>query len=423
MVKNPIQTVAYIGTLGGLSLLAGFVIARGQILFFPAPGTRVTGLTISEYDAQGSLLVALGLAIVVGAFLIPRLVRGLHSSFLVKLLAVAFAAKMVGAMIRAWTGAYIYGYNDVGRYNRIGEPIAKFIHHMDFDAIAPFLQIGTQFTMFYTGVVYALIGPTLYGGFLVFGFLSFLGSVFFYRAFLIAFPDSQHRFYGLLVFLYPSVLFWSNGIGKDALMALFIGLAALGSAILLRRGQFYGLIPLIIGLAGTATIRPHITGMLVLGMLAAFVLGKATAGYKPLMVKMLILILGIGLVGIFTPKIMAYVGIDDLSVASTVEYYNYRQGTTGELQEGGSAFQAPSISDPFFVPKAFVTVLFRPFPWEANNLGALIQALDGALLVGLMVWRAPSLVKAILSGTYDMLKLTWMLTFGWPPKGKRQQGS
>ena len=388
--------LVYLGLLSSLALLAGYVMARGQIFPFPSPGIHVPGLTISEYDAQGLILVALVLAIGGGFLLIPRMARGLDSKFVLKLLLVALGAHMLGALVRFWTGLTLFGFKDVSRYDRAAEVIGPLLRHLEFSAAAANLAVGTKFTEFYTGVVYAIIGPSIYGGFLVFGFFSFLGSYFFYQAFRVAFPDSQHRFYGILVFLYPSVVYWSNGIGKDALMALFIGLAAYGSALLIKRVQFNGLVFLILGLTGTATVRPHVTAMLVLALMVAFLLRKGSTGGKSLIIQGSILVVGMVLVWSFTQYILNFVGLENLSLEAASEYYDYRQGTTGDLDEGGSGFKAPSFTSPFFVPMSFVTVLFRPFPWEAHNLGALIQAMDGMLLMALMFWRAPILGKAIL---------------------------
>ena len=61
---------------------------------------------------------------------------------------------------------------------------------------------------------------------------------------------------------------------------------------------------------------------------------------------------------------------------------------------GHRKFDAPSITDPLYAPKALVTGIFRPFPWEAHNAAALMQAVDGVLLIGLMLWRAPSIGRA-----------------------------
>ena len=44
---------------------------------------------------------------------------------------------------------------------------------------------------------------------------------------------------------------------------------------------------------------------------------------------------------------------------------------------------------------AFATVLFRPFPWEAHNLPALIQSLDGLFMGALLVWGSRRLWRAV----------------------------
>lgn len=176
-------------------------------------------------------------------------------------------------------------------------------------------------------------------------------------------------------------------------MILFTGVAAYGTAILLVRRQWSGFVPLVLGLAGTMTVRPHITAMLVLSLVAAMVLGKQVSGTNSLVIKGLISIVGIGLILLSTQGIMDYVGIQDLSVKGAVEYHERRLVVTNF---GGSAFNPPSLTDPLFIPKSLALVLFRPYPWEAHRLVAVLQGLDGILLIALIIWRAPSLGKAIL---------------------------
>ena len=56
---------------------------------------------------------------------------------------------------------------------------------------------------------------------------------------------------------------------------------------------------------------------------------------------------------------------------------------------GGSEFAPVAISTPGAAPAGVVSVLFRPFPWEARNVNALIAAAEGLLLLGLFAvsWR------------------------------------
>jgi hypothetical protein len=344
------------------------------------------------YDVPGLVIVGMVLAIGVGVFLIPRLARGEDQGFLLNLLYLGFAAKMLGSLARLGMSLAVYGFRDVTVYNRAGTETAIQLYRLDFGAIVKNLGVGTEFTGFYTGVVYAIFGPTKYGAFLVFGALSFLGSYYFYKAFRLAFPEARHRLYGFLVFLYPTVLYWPNGIGKDAMMALFIGLSAYGCAVLLMRSKFSGLIPLGIGLAGCVTVRPHVAGMVVIGLLLAFLLRRSVSDPSARAVKFAVLAGGLVLALVATPALLDYVGLRSLSVEATQEYF------VGEEGVGGSAFTSPSLTSPWFFPTAVVTVLFRPFLFiEAHNVQAMIQALDGLLLAGILAWRFPSLVQAARS--------------------------
>jgi len=351
-----------------------------------------TMFSSTTYDVPGMVIVGMALAIGMGMFLIPRLARGEDQSFLLTLLYLGFAAKMLGSVARLGMSLLFYGFQDVGLYHRRGTEIAGQLYQLDFGGIFENVEVGTEFTEFYTGVVYAFIGPTLYGGFLLFGALSFLGSYFFYKAFRVAFPEARHRLYGWLVFLYPAVVYWPNGIGKDALMALFIGLSAYGAAVLLVRSKFSALVPLSIGLAGCVTIRPHVAGMLVIGLMLAFLLRRGVPEARARVVKLTVLGVGLVLALIATPALLDYVGLNSLSVEDTQAYF------AGEEGEGGSAFTAPAMTSPAFFPTAVVTVLFRPFFLvETHNLQAMIQGLDGVVLAMLLAWRFPSLVQALRS--------------------------
>ena len=72
------------------------------------------------------------------------------------------------------------------------------------------------------------------------------------------------------------------------------------------------------------------------------------------------------------------------------------------------------MHSPVDLPGALVTVLFRPFPWEATNLVILFSSVEGSLLVGFIAlswrrWRqAPRLMRRY---PYLMLALMAILLF------------
>src|SRR5258705_3183465 len=137
------------------------------------------------------------------------------------------------------------GSADASHYHQAGALLAPLFRRGIYSDLGKIS--GTRFIEILTGQVYALTGPTRLGGFMVFAWFSFLGCYLFYRAFRTAFPDGDGRRYALLVFFFPTLLFWPSSIGKEAFMILGLGAAALGTAQLLV-GRFRGLVWLALGL-------------------------------------------------------------------------------------------------------------------------------------------------------------------------------
>src|SRR5205823_9248285 len=76
------------------------------------------------------------------------------------------------------------------------------------------------------------------------------------------------------------------------------------------------------------------------------------------------------------------------------------QRATRQTGEGGSAFDSnteKSDFSPSRFPSATLSVLFRPYPWEAHNAQALIASAEGTflLLIFVVSWRR--LVGAVRS--------------------------
>jgi hypothetical protein len=93
-----------------------------------------------------------------------------------------------------------------------------------------------------------------------------------------------------------------------------------------------------------------------------------------------------------------------------------------QTDTGGSAF---SNVNPLLFPLAIMTVLYRPFPFEAGNLQAIIASFEGMLLLGLTlhrrreVWRAlrsvrtsPMLAIALVYGGVFVYAYTGFSNFG-----------
>jgi len=351
----------------------------------------------ANYDWQGLILIG-ALIGIVAVFVIPRLARSVGGPDIAKVLGAALVAKFVFAMVRNWFAFGVYGGSaDASGYNQAGTIISHYIWNLDFAPISAQFHWGTSFVMILTGIIYSITGPSIYAGYLVYSFLAFLGSYFYYRAFTVAFPQGNSRLFLILIFFFPSILYWPNGIGKDALMLLFMGLSAYGSARLIRN-QIRGLIPLAIGFGGILLIRPHIAMVLALALGFALVV----RGFKKQSIGPATYIIALIAVGAFTwflvPSLAAELGIEDLSFQGVTTTFVQQQDFTFE---GGSAFQVVDITDPFRLPGQLFGIIFRPFPWETNNVQALVQSLEGALMLGLILWKIKNIGRALVNAMSD----------------------
>ena len=184
----------------------------------------------------------------------------------------ALVVKLLAALARYWVAFVLYhGAADAASYNSVGSRLATSYREGLFNVPLGSGGLGTQFIQAVTGVVYAITGPSLIGGYLVYSWLGFWGLLLFYRAFHLAVPGGHHRRYALMVFFLPSLLFWPSGIGKEAWMTLGLGLCAYGVALLLA-GRRSGVPVLALGMLATAAVRPHVTLLVAGALVVAYAL-------------------------------------------------------------------------------------------------------------------------------------------------------
>jgi hypothetical protein len=204
-----------------------------------------------------------------------------------------------------------------------------------------------------------------------------------------------------MVFFYPSWLYWPSSIGKDAALAFLIGLTAYGLALWLRpkavipaKVRIYSILMIASGLYGTYMIRPHIAAFLVVAMGLALLFQRYRMGIWTPIIG-IITLAAVPVVGwLIISQAGSFVGAEQLDLSGGVEAYRDIQRRAGD---GGAAFDPVSITDPLGVPMGIVTILYRPFPWEAHRGAALALALEGSVLLVLTVWRFRNIMAALRS--------------------------
>ena len=351
------------------------------------------GMNHTGYIVWGGLWVAPVLLIL--SFPVANRAARLDGDAIGRVVLVAAALKiLVAPLIRYWMVYSLYGGSaDATRYHAAGTLLAPLFRHGVYRDLGHIS--GTRFMEILTGQVYAFIGPTRLGGFMVFSWLAFLGLYLFYRAFRTAYPDGDGRRYALLVFFFPTVFFWPSSIGKEAFMVLVLGAAALGAAQLVT-GQFRGLIWMAFGLWGAAVVRPHIALIVGAGLMVAAPIavlrGSAHRDTRQrgrlggAVILLALLLSSSTLIGVA----QSFFHLESLDTQTAQEQLDEVTRRSGK---NGSTFTNLSPNHPAGFVLSGITVLFRPFPGEVRNAQGMAASLEGLSLLALFLLALRRLVR------------------------------
>jgi hypothetical protein len=272
-------------------------------------------------------------------------------------------------------GDSYYGGGDYLMYYRQGLEYAQRMSQGDFAMLVRSAEWwgatwwGTQFVFFPTGAVLSLLGPTLQGGFVAFALLGFLGLIGFAVAFRRMYPHVPVERYLLLLWLLPSLWFWPAAIGKDALLLMGLGLAVWGYVG--REGRVQWLL-LSVGVFFIFGVRPQVAGVVVL----CLILGHLVARVDRWSAAKVAQAVGVLAVGFWMMVVSSQaVGIDGLDVAGLGDYVDGRVDAATTAGRGNTAV-AVAARGPGGAALGAFNVLFRPFPWEASNLGTFIASIE-----------------------------------------------
>src|SRR5262249_19144415 len=133
--------------------------------------------------------------------------------------------KLIGTYIRYKVSIHLYKTGDFIDYDLWGRKIASGLRHGHLIQ-PPGRLAGTNFIRVATGYLYAFSPARMMSGFVIYGFLSFVGLLLFWRAYRIAISPKHDATYLQWLVLLPSLLYWPSAIGKDAFMVLCAGAAA-----------------------------------------------------------------------------------------------------------------------------------------------------------------------------------------------------
>lgn len=391
-----------VGASGALTLT---VVAAAAYVTAVAWGTSAW-----SYDTWAAVVVAPLLTL--GILAVAKgIARRAGDPSIVSFVMFGWSVKLAGSAVRWWTAFHLYDKADAQSYHGAGRAVSDLFRQGTFDLTgAPVRGGSTKVIEVATGAVYTVTGPSSMAGCFVFAWCAFLGTILLWRAFALAVPDGDHKRYAAFLFLLPSFVYWPSSLGKDAWMLLSLGIASYGAARVLahRRG---GLVLLALGCAVGSMVRVHVM-LLVGGALAvSWIVGRAPRGARKGLVVRLAggAVLVVACIVLFLQLQSEFAGDSRTGdVGSLLDF------TSEQTTQGDSAFAAPRVNTPLDLPWATVTVLVRPFPFEANNAQALASAAEGVLLALILAmgWRrALHAVRSARRAPYVLVCIVFSLGF------------
>jgi hypothetical protein len=368
-------------------------------------------LFAAQLTSQPVVCLVVGLVLFgLGRIIILRVAHAENNLWLVKILTAALILHLLCAPLQIYVVHHIYhGIADWNRYTHQGALLAPNFRHFNFTlANADVRQIVNDGSVSIAeGGAMAIVGVNLIASFMVFSWLAWIGSIFFYRAFTTTFPGANHRRYAWLIFFWPSLVFWTSDVSKESIMMFALGLIAYGAAKLLARQR--GAIALIVpGVAIGYYIRPNELLLLTSGFAIAMMVPSVNVrrNLGGLRRAASLVFLG-GLVAMSVFLTMHYLHGGTLSL-SKINQNNQGQGL-GFGSSGISYSQNPAT-----FPRDVYNVLFNPLLIKAHGNSQRVGALENTLLIVLILCsfrQLRILGRVCFARPYVLMCLSYSIAF------------
>lgn len=361
-----------LGVYVGLGMVIG-----GIGFFFATGGTEIHLIVIP--------LLLIGVSYVIG-----RMIANEHdAAFLPGMFALGAVAKIAGSITRNWVlFAFYGGVGDAVGYHNRGLDLADVWRTGTIPPIPEGLtSLGTRFTGWVVGLVYAPYKPSILGGFFLFGALALFGQFLFYAAYRRWGDPRTHRRYLMLVLFWPTLVYWPSSLGKEAFLMLFIGLGAYAASRMFQTFGFPSLVLFGIGAGVVFIVREHVTALMGLSLLGTLLVAKANTGHTGRRLLLVLLMLGslVPVAGGLTERF----GVNFSDEVSAEDFDGVRADLERSTGQGGSAVTGGVVAGPLDLPAGILKVLYRPLPNEATNAQMLIASVEGTALLILTIWTVP----------------------------------
>jgi hypothetical protein len=263
------------------------------------------------------------------------------------------------------------------------------------------LEPGTVFVIYITQLVKVPFGGTYFDFFLLFQAIGFFGIVCLMRIFEEIFENvglEQPGYIYLLLFI-PGLHYWSSAVGKDSLFFFATAVSLWASLRLKER-----LPAMIVGLLLMLAIRPHIAVVAMAALAVTVVSDRSTSGPVRLL-----LFVGALIGTAFSVSTVWSTFQIDLTRADAIS--DHLAGREALVQTEAAGRTMVDLIYPLRV----LSLMFRPFFFDAGGALGLVVSLENAALVpiiGMLLWKrktARALFKAVPFARYALVSSVGVL--------------
>ena len=232
---------------------------------------------------------------------------------------------------------------------------------------------STTFIIFISTFFYEFANLSFLSMGILFGIFGIIGLIAFYASLRHVTKDASKKIklLAIIIVFMPSVSFWSSGLGKDSIIFTSINLILWASLNFNKRKLIltFGIITLFL-------VRPHIAFFLLIAFSIAILMNKNLKVFLRLIYFFILVIIFIGVL----PVILKITNFNEnLTFENVIYYIEQRQSFNWKNWQGGIDIGNMSL------PMKMFTYLFRPLPFEAHNIFALVVYLENIFLMYLFV--------------------------------------
>ena len=176
-------------------------------------------------------------------------------------------------------------------------------------------------------------------------------------------------------------------------------------------GRWLASVPLVAaGLGLTAAVRPHVAALLAGALVLSLVFGRMPRLKGGRLTRFVMI--AIAMAGLFAmaAAVTARFGVG----LNAQEVEEFAQQVEGQTEQGGSSFDAETVTSPAQLPEATIRVLYRPLIHEAHNLQARLSSLESTVLLGLTILFLPRIIRNLkMVRRYPYLAFSVVFTGGF----------